>query len=244
MTTEAPGVADRAHRARPGTTGAVRIAVVDDHPLYLSAVVAAFEGAPEIQVVLQCHSWEELDSHLAVDPSVVDVVLLDLTLPGRGGADAVAAVTERGPAVLVLSGTAPRTQIVEVLAAGALGYLTKTARAEDIITATRTVARGEGYLARDVAGLLGEAMRVRRHPGVEITAREREVLALVARGMTDRMIAQHLTISLATVRSHLDRIRTKTGSRRRADLTRLAVEAGLGPGPAAPGGSGDRDRTG
>lgn len=223
-----PDVQDMGERAP------VPVAVVDDHPLYLSAVVAAFDGVPDLRVALQCRSWEELDRHLAADPRVVEVVLLDLSLPGRMGAEAVAAVHARGPRVLVLSGTAPRAQLVDVLAAGAVGYLTKTARADEIVTAARSVAGGEGYIAPDVATMLSDAVRSRRPSDVGITVREQEVLRLVAQGMTDRMIAQHLTISTATVRSHLDRIRTKTGSRRRADLTRLAVEAGIATDDSQP----------
>jgi DNA-binding NarL/FixJ family response regulator len=203
--------------------GVVPIAIVDDHPLYLSAVVAAFDGVPDIRIVHQCGSFEDLDEHLTEDPESVHVVLLDLSLPGRGGADAVAAIVSRGPSVLVLSGTASPAQLVEVFTAGALGYLTKTAKGEEIIAATRTVAGGRNHVAPELVPLLGEAIRIRRQITSDITAREREILALLAAGLTDRLIAQRLTISVTTVRSHLERIRAKTGSRRRADLTRLAL---------------------
>ena len=207
--------------------GVVPLAIVDDHPLYLSAVVAAFDGAEDIRIVHQCRSFEELDERLAADPDSVRVVLLDLSLPGRGGADAVAMAVSRGLSVLVLSGTAPPAQLADVFAAGALGYLTKTAKGDQIVAATRTVARGESYLAPELAPLLGEALRTRRNTPTDITAREREVLALLAAGLTDRLIAQRLTISVTTVRSHLERIRAKTGSHRRADLTRLAMREGF-----------------
>lgn len=205
----------------------VPIAVVDDHPLFRSAVVAAFEGVSDMTVALECGSVEELEARLDSAPGAAEVVLLDLSLPGRSGAEAVRAVARRVPAVLVLSGSALRTQLVDVFAGGARGYLVKTARAEEIVQATRTVAAGNGYLAPEVASMLTVAMRTRGPQLADITAREREVLVLLAAGMTDRMIAEELTISLATVRSHLDRIRGKTGSRRRAELTRLAVQAGL-----------------
>lgn len=205
----------------------VPIAVVDDHPLFRSAVVAAFAGVADMTVALECGSVEEFEARLSATPGAARVVLLDLSLPGCSGAEAVRAVGRLGPAVLVLSGSAVQTQLVEVFASGALGYLVKTARAEEIVQATRSVAGGNGYLAPEVASLLTAAMRTRGPQLADITAREREVLALLATGMTDRMIAAELTISLATVRSHLDRIRGKTGSRRRADLTRLAVQGGL-----------------
>ena len=205
----------------------VRVAVVDDHPLFRSAVVAAFEGVPDITVVLECGSVEELEARLDASPDAVEVVLLDLSLPGCSGAEAVRAVARLGPSVLVLSGSALRTQLMEVLSSGARGYLVKTARAEEIVQATRMVAARNGYLSPEVASMLSTAMRSPQPQLADITAREREVLVLLAAGMTDRMIAEELTISLATVRSHLDRIRGKTGSRRRAELTRLAVQVGL-----------------
>lgn len=208
-------------------TGPIPVGVVDDHPLFRSAVVAAFEGVPDLTVALECGSVEELEARLDSAPDAVRVVLLDLSLPGLSGADAVRAVSRRGPAVLVLSGSALRTQLMDVLAGGARGYLVKTARAEEIVQAVRTVAAGNGYLAPEVASMFAVAIRTREPQLNDITAREREVLALLAAGMTDRMIGEELTISLATVRSHLDRIRSKTGSRRRAELTRLAVRAGL-----------------
>jgi DNA-binding NarL/FixJ family response regulator len=205
----------------------VRIAVVDDHPLMRSAVSAAFEGVPDLDVVLECGSVEELLEHLDADPRAVGMVLLDLSLPGRSGAEAVRVVAERVPGVLVLSGSSARGRLADVLAAGARGYLVKSAMPEEIIRAARLVARGEGYLSAEAAAMLSASMRERRPEYEDITVREREVLVLLASGMTDRMIAEELTISLATVRSHLDRIRSKTGSRRRADLTRLAVQVGL-----------------
>jgi DNA-binding NarL/FixJ family response regulator len=205
----------------------VPIAVVDDHPLYRSAVVAAFEGVEDIAVVLECDSVEELEERLDTGSHDARVVLLDLSLPGRSGAEAVRAVMSRGLSVLVLTGATARAQLVDVLDGGALGYLTKAARSEEIIHATRTVAAGHGYMAQSVASMLRETMRNLGPDLGDITAREREVLRLLASGKTDRMIAEELTISPATVRSHLDRIRSKTGRRRRADLTRLAVQAGL-----------------
>lgn len=210
-----------------GSEAPVAVAVVDDHPLFRSAVVGAFAGVPDMTVAMECGSVEELEARLDAAAEAPQVVLLDLSLPGRSGAEAVRAVARRGPAVLVLSGSLVRAQLVDVLAAGARGFLVKTARAEEILQATRTVAAGNGYLAPEVASMLTMAMRTRGPQLADITTREREVLELLAAGMTDRLIAEKLMISLATVRSHLDRIRGKTGSRRRAELTRLAVQAGL-----------------
>jgi DNA-binding NarL/FixJ family response regulator len=201
------------------------VAVVDDHPLYRSAVTSALTGLPDLTVALECGSVEELEAELDARPGAVRVVLLDLRLPGRSGADAVTLLTRRGLDVLVLSASTS-DEIVDIVAAGARGYLTKAAEADEIRAAVRAVGHGGGYLAPDVAADLSRAVR-RQSTLPMITPREREVLELVAAGLTDRMIAERLTISVPTVRSHLDRIRAKTGSRRRADLTLLAVNEGF-----------------
>jgi DNA-binding NarL/FixJ family response regulator len=212
-------------------TGApLAVAVVDDHPLYRSAVTSALAGLPDLTVTLECGSVEEMEAELDARPAAVSVVLLDLQLPGRSGADAVALLTRRGLDVLVLSASTS-DEIVDIVAAGARGYLTKAAEADEIRTAVRAVGNGGGYLAPDVASDLSRAVR-RQSTLPMITPREREVLELVAAGLTDRMIAERLTISVPTVRSHLDRIRAKTGSRRRADLTLLAVNEGFVSRPA------------
>lgn len=209
-------------RPDPAVAGTpLTVAVVDDHPLYRSAVTSALTGVPDLTVALECGSVEELEAELDARPDAVRVVLLDLRLPGRGGADAVALLTRRGLDVLVLSASTS-DKIVDIVAAGARGYLTKAAEADEIRAAVRAVGHGRRYLAPDVASDLSRAVR-RQSTLPTITPREREVLELVAAGLTDRKIAERLTISLPTVRSHLDRIRAKTGSRRRADLTRLAV---------------------
>jgi DNA-binding NarL/FixJ family response regulator len=112
--------------------------------------------------------------------------------------------------------------VVQAIGAGARGYLSKQAEETEILGAIQAVAQGRTYVSATLAGYLLLAP-------IPITAREREILELVAGGETDQDIADQLTISVRTVHSHLDRIRDKTGSRRRADLTRFAIERGIIP---------------
>lgn len=205
--------------------GALAVAVVEDHPMYRRAVVAALGGAPDLEVVLSCASIEEFEA--GIGATAVEVVVLDLRLPGVDGAEGVRRIVDRGLGVLVLSATAPGDDVVAVLAAGARGYLTKAADADEIVQAVRAVGRGESYVAPAATTHLLTALRGGTPGRPNLSAREREVLALVAAGRTDQAIASELVIGLTTVRSHLDNIRDKTGRRRRAELTRLAYEEGL-----------------
>jgi DNA-binding NarL/FixJ family response regulator len=199
--------------------------VVEDHPLYRAALVAALEATTDVEVGIAAPSVEEF---AAFRPAPGAVVTLDLKLPGVSDTEAVATVVRMGFVVLVLSAYGARTDIVAAMAAGARGYLTKDADIDEIRRAVRAVAAGDRYVAPALAAhLLGTA---RQHNGgsrVTLSDRERQVLALLAGGDRDQDIAAALSISVRTVRSHLDRIREKTGRRRRSDLTRLALEKGL-----------------
>ena len=171
-------------------------------------------------------SIEDFDA-LHVEP---DVVLLDLHLPGIEGSAGVAHVHGQGLRVLVVSAAGTPDDVVDAIAAGAAGYLTKETDADEITRAVRIVAGGESYVSPTLASFLLRAERtaVTYH----LTPRERDVLALVAAGEKDQDIADQLFIAITTVHSHLERIRDKTGARRRAALTNLAHEMGIAP--AAP----------
>jgi DNA-binding NarL/FixJ family response regulator len=232
--------------------------VIEDHPLYRRALLDELDAAHDFTVLGCCGSIEDFereyltsvagDGSGAVRPAVV---LLDLHLPGLSGAEGVARLRAAGLPVLVLSAVDDPAEVLDVIAAGAAGYLTKNADGTEILTAVRTVATGGSYIsptlasyllaaARATAGAAADRMaddppiRAARdgavHPDAAgLTERERTILGLVAAGETDRDIAAELHISVSTVRSHLDRIRHKTGRRRRPDLTRLAYQSGLAP---------------
>jgi DNA-binding NarL/FixJ family response regulator len=201
--------------------GVITVAIVDDHPLYRRGLAGAVEQADGLAVVAEADSIEALDA-ARVSP---DVVLLDLHLPGIQGSDGVAHVCAQGHRVLVVSAAGAPEDVVDAVAAGASGYLTKDATAEDIERAVRAVAGGKTYVSPTLASYL---LRVDKQKSLEeeykLSPRELEILALVASGETDRDIAAQLHIATATVYSHLERIRDKTGARRRAQLTRLYLE--------------------
>jgi len=213
--------------ASEADTDLPRVAVIDDHPVFRHGLARAVSESPVLDLRAAASSVEALPANIDVD-----VVILDLGLPGIAGPDAVAHLRDRGATVLVVSAMGERQQVIDAMAAGAAGYLTKSADPSEIIEAAAIVAAGGTYVSAMLASfLITEERLTRSNAGITLTAREREVLSLLAAGERDVDIAERLHISLRTVHSHLDRIRAKTGYRRRPDLTRLAVAEGLVPGP-------------
>ena len=203
----------------------IRVAVIDDHPLYRQGLAAAIQAAPDLEVTAAARSIEDFDTQERRRP---DVVILDLHLPGIEGPQAVTHLCRRGLTVLVVSASDDQDAVLDAIAAGASGYLTKDAEAAEITTALAVVANGGTYVSPTLAAYLLRASRTQPKAAPwSLTDREREILRLLASGETDQDIATQLYLSVRTVRSHLERIRDKTGRRRRPDLTRLAIEQGL-----------------
>ncbi|MFF4394132.1 LuxR C-terminal-related transcriptional regulator [Streptomyces sp. NPDC001480] len=202
----------RAAGAGPATR--VRIAVIGDCPVFRHGVSHLVATAPDLRLVVTVPSIEVANGDLRG----AEVVLMDLQEPPAALTAAVADLRERGHAVIVVS-SSPQIDAVRVIRAGASGYLSRHAEGEELLTAIRCVGSGRGYVSVPA----GHLLRTSPH----FTDREREVLGLLAGGATDQEIARRLSISTHTVHSHLDRIGEKTGSRRRSDLTRLAIEHGL-----------------
>jgi DNA-binding NarL/FixJ family response regulator len=203
----------------------LRVSLVEDHPLYREALERTLAMDDHIVLDVSAGSLEEYSARARTRP---DVVIVDLRLPGLAGLAGIRRLVADGLVVLVLSGSVDGSDVVGAISEGARGYVSKDAQAHEILTALRTVAAGRTYVSPTLAGLLLQASRPWDQPEVrDLSDRERAVLSLVARGRTDHQIALRLGIGVSTVRSHLDRIRDKTGQRRRADLTRFALEHGL-----------------
>ena len=209
--------------------GAVTITclIIDDHPLFRRGLIETLLNLPGIAVLAETASVEEA-LELPENPGVV---LLDLSLE-KGGLmkeGAVEALLKRWPhaPILVLTASESKEDLLSMLAAGASGYITKHAKPAELGEALRLVAQGEVFVTPRLASFLLEEDNLRPRDEWSLSLREREVLRLVAEGERDQDIAGRLTLSIKTVQSHLTRIRDKTGMRRRADLTRLAIEKGL-----------------
>jgi DNA-binding NarL/FixJ family response regulator len=203
----------------------LRIVVVDDHPVVRDGLRGMIDGQPDLQVV-----GEAGDGHEAVAVVVrerPDVVLMDLRMPKLDGVAAIEAIGRAAPGVrvLVLTTYDVDHDIVRAMEAGASGVLLKDAPREELFRAVRATGRGEMVLAPAVtARLVG---RLRRSTEQAPTERELEVLALVARGLTNRAIGRQLAVSEATVKTHLVHLFSKLGVTDRTAAVTAALDRGL-----------------
>lgn len=204
----------------------VRVGVIEDHPLYRAAVARVLADAPDLELDAVAESVAQFAARRSGPGGVV---VLDLRLRGVRDAAAVMEVVALGHKVLVLSAHARDADVLGAMAAGARGYLSKESDGAEIVRAVREIAVGNSYVSPTLASAVLTASRRERNTGpvFELSERERQVLALLAAGARDQDIAEAMAISIRTVRSYLDRIRDKTGWRRRPELTRFAIEEGL-----------------
>ncbi|WP_022925119.1 response regulator transcription factor [Serinicoccus marinus] len=203
----------------------IRIVLADDHPVVRTGLRAMLSGDPDLDVIGEAATPDDVVA-LASD-LVPDVVLMDLQFgTDQTGADATRRIRalNHPPAVLVLTNYDTDSDILGAVEAGASGYLLKDAPLEELIAAIRAAAAGETALAPAIAGRLLARMR---SPQPNLSARETEVLRLVADGATNNDIAARLHISDATVKSHLVHIYTKLGVSSRTAAVASARDSGL-----------------
>ncbi|MFJ9868839.1 response regulator [Streptomyces sp. NPDC101165] len=203
----------------------ISLLIVDDHPVVRDGLRGMFESAAGFTVLGEAtNGVEALERAAALDP---DVILMDLRMPGGGGVDAIAELTRRNARakVLVLTTYDTDSDTLPAIEAGATGYLLKDAPRDELFTAVRAAAEGRTVLSPAVASRLVHAVRA---PGNEpLSTREREVLALVAKGMSNRETARELFISEATVKTHLTHLYVKLGVKDRAAAVAVAYDRGI-----------------
>jgi DNA-binding NarL/FixJ family response regulator len=209
----------------------VRLLIVDDHPVVRAGMVAMLSEEAGLEIVGEAANGAEA---LGLIPRLrPDVVLMDLRMPVMDGAEATARIIGQpdAPQVLVLTTYDTDADIIRAVEAGARGYLLKDAPPRQIAEAILRAARGETVLAPTVAAKLADRMRA-GHEEPELTARETEVLALVAQGQTNAEVGRSLFIGEATVKTHLLRAFAKLGVNDRTAAVTAAYRRGLLPHPA------------
>lgn len=208
-----------------------RVAVIEDHPLYRAAVVALVDGMSGFEMV---GAYGAAEAALAVEDQA-DVVILDLGLPGMDGVQAIGRLRQRSPApaVLVLTMSEEPAVLGSALRAGAQGYVVKGSEPSDIERALRGVARGQAVFGEEVVpAVLAHAAHRISHAVHEsfpmLTAREVEVLDLIAAGCTNAEIAAELVVAAKTARNHVSNVIAKLGVSTRAAAIARGRDAGLG----------------
>jgi DNA-binding NarL/FixJ family response regulator len=188
----------------------IGVLLVDDHALLREGLRTIVEAAPDLHVV-----GEAGDGHAALEfvgSTAPDVVLMDLSMPMMDGVTATRRITEEHPEaqVLVLTSFSDGDRVLDALDAGASGYILKDAEPGELLAAIRAVADGRSPLDPRVARMLLTARRARA-PSVDLTDREREVLALVGLGLPNKQIARRLGIREGTVKAHLTSVYNRIG---------------------------------
>ncbi len=212
--------------AAGGGATPIRVVVADDHHIWRSGIRADLGDGFEVVAEAE-DAAGTVDAVRATSP---DLVLCDLHMPGGGGVSVAQAVASEAP-VVILTVSESERDVLDAVAAGAVGYLVKSSRPEELRDALRRAADGEPVFSPQLAALLiGEYRRLAAGGGdgtLPLTEREREVLAHVARGQSYRVVADELFISPKTVENHVRNIMAKLHLSRRHELVRWAVDHGI-----------------
>lgn len=210
----------------------ISVLIADDHALMRAGLRLLLATQPDIAVVGECGTHQDVLDTLRDAAPCIDVVTLDLTMPGGPPAALIADIVRAHPStrVLVVTMHDDPSYARMALAAGAAGYVVKSAADRELLQALRAVASGGTH-----RGIAGEPARdadrrpapIGQTPLDTLSEREREVLVLVAQGHTSQQIADRLFLSVKTIESYRSRLMTKLGLSGRAELTRFAIDTGL-----------------
>ena len=218
----------------PAPPAGLTVFLVDDHAIVRSGVSAYLDMIDDITVAGEAATGQQaLDRIAALEPAggLPDVVLMDLLMPGMDGIEATRQLKARWPVIEVVAVTSflEEAKVRAALEAGAAGYLLKDAQADEVAAAIRAAAAGECHLDPAAAKLLAASLRAPRPGADTLTAREREVLTLIAEGRTNRQIARRLNVTERTARTHVSNILAKLQLTSRTQAALWAVQEGLAP---------------
>lgn len=205
----------------------IRIAIVDDHAMVRAGLRQFFADQADFSIVGEAASGR--DALDIVRQGGVDVVVLDIAMPGQSGVDALVAIRARAPdlPVLILSGFDERHYATTLLRQGASGYLNKDCDPDEIVKAIRTVARGRKYISAGVAEQLAEGLGGDTALHEQLSERELQVFLHLAQGETVGHLAESLSLSVKTVSTYRTRVMEKMGLASNSELTHYAIRHGL-----------------
>lgn len=202
-----------------------RCVIADDHPAILEAVARYLADVDDVEIVGRAQDGDQVLR--LIEEHAPDVAVLDIRMPGVGGIDIARKLSAEGSqtAVILYTGHSERSLLLEALDAGARGFLVKEAPLDDLARAIRTICTGGTYVDPELAGLLAGPEATERLPTV--TKREREILRLLADGMRNEQVAQKLSISPLTVRSHVKNAMQKLEADTRTEAVAKALRESL-----------------
>ena len=200
----------------------IRVIAIDDHEVVRGGIRYALLGCDDVELVGEAHSGE--DAVRLCQQAQPDVVLMDLMMPGMDGVETTRAIREQCPKVqiLVLSSFHDMDLVPRAMQAGAIGYLLKGVSNQDLVEAIRAAHAGQSVLAKEAMADLVQATIPSPQLGNDLNEREREVLALLAQGLSNKEIAERLFLSVATIKYHVRLLLSKLGASSRAEAVALA----------------------
>lgn len=210
----------------------LKVLIADDHRMVRQGLRSLLEKEPDLRVAAEADNGR--DAVAAVEKNSIDIALVDIAMPGLNGIEACRKLLAIDPTLRVvgLSMHTDRRFVSEMLKAGAVGFVSKDSAFEELVQAIRTVLAGKVYLSPAVAGVVVDEYLRRAEPGDRtafsaLTAREREVLQLMAEGRNTKQIAMDLGVSIKTVETHRRQIMEKLDLYSVAELTKYAIREGL-----------------
>jgi two-component system invasion response regulator UvrY len=206
----------------------IRVLITDDHPVVRRGIRQILEDEDKISLIHEAGNGKELIDKL--NEQEYDVILLDISLPGRSGLDLISQIkkTQQSAAILMLSIYSEEVYAIKALKYGASGYLIKTSAPEELLSAIYKVSKGERYISISLAEKLAESLLSETdRPLQTLSARELEVLNLFASGKTVVQIASELSLSPKTISTYRERLMAKLKLKTTADLIRYAIMEGI-----------------
>lgn len=205
----------------------IRILLADDHTVVRSGLSAVLAMQDDFKIVGEAGDGEE--TLRLCENLHPDVVLMDLLMPKLNGVAATKAIKERWPQIQVIALTSfkEKEYVEGALKAGASGYLLKNVSANELVTAVRRAVAGQPSLSPEAAQVLIQKVNEPARPGLDMTGREKEILALMVEGLSNNKIAERLTINQSTVKFHVSNILAKLGVTSRTEAVALAVRGRL-----------------